>query len=194
MTSTSLISIVATAVLIFWVLGAYNRLVRLKNTIANAVGQIDVHLKRRHDSVPNLLEAVRAHLSLERETLEAVSNARHQAQAASEAARGRPANAQALTTLALAEQALTSSLGKLFALSEAHPELKADETIRALSEELTSSENKAAFAREAFNDAVLSYNHARAQFPTVLVARLFSFAPAALFTDDATPARPDATP
>jgi LemA protein len=180
MTSTSLISIAVIAVLIFWTVGAYNRLVRLKNMIANAFGQIDVQLKRRYDLIPNLVEAAKKYLSHERETLEAVTNARNQAKTASEGARGRPANAQAVTTLAVAEQALSSSLGKLFALNEAYPELKADETIRELSEELTSTENKVAFARQAFNDAVLDYNDAQAQFPAVLVARLFSFAPAAV--------------
>ena len=180
MTSNSLISIAIIAVLIFWSVGAYNRLVRLRNTIANAFGQIDVQLKRRYDLIPNLVEAAKKYISHERETLEAVTAARAQAQSASNAARSRPANAQAVTTLAVAEQALTSSLGGLFALNEAYPELKADQTIRELSEELTSTENKVTFARQAFNDAVLDYNNAQGQFPAVLVAKLFSFAPSAM--------------
>jgi LemA protein len=180
MTPTQLISIAVIAVLIFWAVGAYNRLVRLKNTIANAFGQIDVQLKRRYDLIPNLVEAAKKYLSHERETLEAVITARNQAKNASDAARSRPANALAITTLAVAEQALGSSLGQLFALNEAYPELKADETIRELSEELTSTENKVAFARQAFNDAVLDYNNAQGQFPAVLVAKLFSFAPSAM--------------
>jgi LemA protein len=180
MTPTQLISIAILAVLIFWAVGAYNRLVRLKNTIANAFGQIDVQLKRRYDLIPNLVEAAKKYLSHERETLEAVIAARNQAKSASDAARSRPANALAITTLAVAEQALGSSLGQLFALNEAYPELKADETIRELSEELTSTENKVAFARQAFNDAVLDFNNAQSQFPAVLVARLFSFAPSAM--------------
>ena len=180
MTSTQLISIAILAVLIFWAVGAYNRLVRLKNTIANAFGQIDVQLKRRYDLIPNLVEAAKKYLSHERETLEAVITARNQAKSASDAARSRPANALAITTLAIAEQALGSSLGQLFALNEAYPELKADETIRELSEELTSTENKVTFARQAFNDAVLDYNNAQGQFPAVLVAKLFSFAPSAM--------------
>ena len=180
MTSTSLISIAVMALLTFWAVGAYNRLVRLKNTIANAFGQIDVQFKRRYDLIPNLVEAAKKYLSHERETLEAVITARNQAKTASDAARSRPANALAVTTLAVAEQALTSSLGSLFALNEAYPELKADQTIRELTEELTSTENKVTFARQAFNDAVLDYNNAQGQFPAVLIAKLFSFAPSAM--------------
>ena len=180
MTSTQLISIAVLAVFIFWAVGAYNRLVRLKNTIANAFGQIDVQLKRRYDLIPNLVEAAKKYLSHERETLEAVITARAQAKSASEAARSRPANALAVTTLAVAEQALSSSLGQLFALNEAYPELKADKTISDLSEELTSTDNKVAFARQAFNDAVLDYNNAQGQFPALLIARLFGFAPSAM--------------
>ena len=180
MTATQLISIAVLAVLVFWAVGAYNRLIRLKNTIANAFSQIDVQLKRRYDLIPNLVEAAKKYLSHERETLEAVITARNQAKSASDSARARPTNALAVTTLAVAEQALSSSLGQLFALNEAYPELKADETIRDLSEELTSTENKVGFARQAFNDAVLDYNNAQGQFPAVLVARLFSFAPSAM--------------
>ena len=180
MTPTQLISIAVIAVLIFWSVGAYNRLVRLKNIIANAFGQIDVQLKRRYDLIPNLVEAAKKYLSHERETLEAVINARNQAKSASDAVRSRPANALAVTTLAVAEQALSSSLGQLFALNEAYPDLKADETIRELSEELTSTENKVAFARQAFNDAVLDYNDAQGQFQAALIAKLFSFTPSAM--------------
>ena len=180
MTPTQLISIAVLAMLVFWAVGAYNRLIRLKNTIANAFSQIDVQLKRRYDLIPNLVEAAKKYLSHERETLEAVITARNQAKSASDSARARPTNALAVTTLAVAEQALSSSLGQLFALNEAYPELKADETIRDLSEELTSTENKVGFARQAFNDAVLDYNNAQGQFPAVLVARLFSFAPSAM--------------
>ena len=180
MTSTQWISIAVLASLVFWSVGAYNRLVRLKNIIANAFGQIDVQLKRRYELIPNLVEAAKKYLSHERETLEAVIAARNQAKSASDVARSRPSNALAVGTLAVAEQALSSSLGQLFALSEAYPELKADQTIRDLSEELTSTENRVTFARQAFNDAVLDYNNAQGQFPAVLVARLFSFAPSAM--------------
>ena len=180
MTPTQLISLAIVALLIFWAVGAYNRLVRLRNTIANAFGQIDVQLKRRYDLIPNLVEAAKKYLSHERETLEAVINARNQAKTASDAVRSRPVSALAVTTLAVAEQALTSSLGSLFALNEAYPELKADQTIRELSEELTSTENKVTFARQAFNDAVLDYNNAQGQFPAVLIAKIFSFSPSAM--------------
>ena len=180
MTPTQLISIAVMAVLVFWAVGAYNRLVRLKNIIANAFGQIDAQLKRRYDLIPNLVEAAKKYLSHERETLEAVITARARAKSASDAARARPSNALAITTLAVAEQGLSSSLGQLFALNEAYPDLKADQTVRDLSEELTSTENKVTFARQAFNDAVLDYNNAQGQFPAVLIARLFSFAPSAM--------------
>lgn len=180
MTPTQLTSLAVLAVLVFWSVGAHNRLVRLKNTIAHAFGQIDLQLKRRYDLIPNLVEAAKKYLIYEGETLEAIISARNQAKSATESVRSRPASALAVTKLVTAEQALSSSLGQLFALTEAYPELKADETIRQLSEELTSTENKVTFARQAFNDAVLDYNHAQAQFPAVLVASLFSFAPAAM--------------
>ena len=153
---------------------------RLKNTIANAFGQIDVQFKRRYDLIPNLVEAARKYLQHERQTLEAVTLARNQAKSASDAVRSKPADATAVTALATAEQALEGSLGRFFALAEAYPELKADETIRELSEELTSTENKVAFSRQAYNDAVLDYNNAQGQFPALLIASLFSFAPSAM--------------
>ena len=188
MSSSNLIVIALVALLVFWSVGAYNRLIRLKNTIANAFGQIDVQLKRRYDLIPNLVEVARKYLQHEQATLEAVISARNQARAASDVARSRPANALAVTTLAAAEQALGSSLGNLFALAEAYPDLKADQTIRELSEELTSTENKVGFARQAFNDAVLDYNNAQGQFPAVLVARLFGFAPSAMLQATESPA------
>lgn len=179
--STSLFVFIALlAVLVFWAVGAYNRLVRLRNTIGNAFGQIDVQLKRRHDLIPNLVEAAKKYLQHEQGTLEAVIAARKQARSASDAARSHPANAGAMVSLAAAEQALSGSLGRLFALAEAYPELKADQTIRQLSEELTSTENKVGFARQAYNDTVLDYNNARGQFPALLIARLFGFAPSAM--------------
>ena len=188
MSPNNLIYIALAALLVFWAVGAYNRLVRLKNTIANAFGQIDVQLKRRYDLIPNLVDVARKYLQHEQATLEAVINARNQARAASDVARSRPANALAVTTLAAAEQALGSSLGNLFALAEAYPDLKADQTIRELSEELTSTENKVSFARQAFNDAVLDYNNAQGQFPAMLVARMFSFAPSAMLQATESPA------
>ena len=180
MTSNNLILIALLAVLIFWAVGAYNRLVRLKNVIANAFGQIDVQLKRRYDLIPNLVEAAKKYLQHEQSTLEAVTLARNQARTASDAVRSRPASAQAVTVLAAAEQALAGSLGRFFAVAEAYPELKADQTIRELTEELTSTENKVSFARQAFNDAVLDYNNAQGQFPAVVLARVFGFMPSAM--------------
>ena len=180
MSTQSLVLIAVCAVLLFWAVGAYNRLIRLKNIIANAFGQIDVQLKRRYDLIPNLVEAAKKYLLHERETLEAVIAARNQARAASDAARNRPTHAPEVLALAAAEQALGSSLQRLFAVAEAYPELKADATISELSEELTSTENKIAFARQAYNDSVLDYNTAQAQFPTLLIARVFGFAPSAI--------------
>jgi LemA protein len=180
MTTTTLVSIAVLALLVFWAVGAHNRLIRLKNTIANAFGQIDVQLKRRYDLIPNLVEAARKYLSHESATLEAVIAARSRAQGASDAVRSRPANAEAVMALASAERALDGSLGRLFAVAEAYPELKADSTIRELSEELTSTENKVAFARQAYNDTVLDYNNAQGQFPALLITGLFGFKPAAV--------------
>ena len=188
MSPSNLIFIALFAMLVFWTVGAYNRLIRLKNTIANAFGQIDVQLKRRYDLIPNLLEAAKKYLQHEQATLEAVMTARNQARAASDVARSRPANALAVITLASAEQALGGSLGRFFAVAEAYPELKADQTIREFSEELTSTENKITFARQAFNDAVLDYNNAQGQFPAVLVARAFNFAPSAVLQATESPA------
>ena len=188
MSPSNLIFIALFAMLVFWAVGAYNRLIRLKNTIANAFGQIDVQLKRRYDLIPNLVEAAKKYLQHEQATLEAVMTARNQARAASDVARSRPANALAVITLASAEQALGGSLGRFFAVAEAYPELKADQTIREFSEELTSTENKISFARQAFNDAVLYYNNAQGQFPAVLVARVFNFAPSAMLQATESPA------
>lgn len=180
MSPNILIFMAVGAVAIFWAVGAYNRLIRLKNVIANSFGQIDVQLKRRYDLIPNLVEAATKYLQHERDTLEAVMIARNRARVASDAVRSRPANATAVTALATAEQALDGSLGRLFAVAEAYPELKADETIRGLSEELTSTENKVTFARQAYNDAVLDYNNAQGQFPALLIARLFGLVPSAM--------------
>jgi LemA protein len=164
-------------VVFFWAVGAYNRLVRLKNAIANAFGQIDVQLKRRYDLIPNLVEVARRYLAHEAQTLEAVIAARNQARTAEQTAATSPLNAGALGALAGAEQALGGALGKLFAVVEDYPDLKADQNMRELSEELTSTENRVGFARQAYNDHVLEFNDAAAQFPTLLIARLFGFQP-----------------
>ncbi|MEC5214817.1 LemA protein [Polaromonas sp. CG_9.5] len=180
MSFQTMVYITLLALAVFWAVGAYNRLIRLKNIIANAFGQIDVQLKRRYDLIPNLVEAAKKYLQHEQATLESVIAARNQARSASDAARSRPGQADAVIALAAAEQTLGGSLGRLFALAEAYPDLKADQTIRELSEELTSTENKVGFARQAYNDAVLDYNNAQGQFPALLIARLFGFVPSAM--------------
>lgn len=161
-----------------WAVAVYNRLVELRNRIANAFGQIDVQLKRRHDLIPNLVEVARGYLQHEAATLEAVVKARGQAQGAAAAARAAPTSAAAVGALAVAEGALGGSLGRLMAVAENYPELKADATMQSLSEELTSTENRLGFARQAFNDQALDFNNAATQFPALIVARLLGFAPA----------------
>jgi len=179
--SVSLWVFIALGLLVFfWAVGAYNRLVRLKNAIANAFGQIDVQLKRRYDLIPNLVEVARRYLAHEAQTLEAVIAARNQARTAEQTAATSPLSASALGALAGAEQALGGALGKLFAVVEDYPDLKADQSMRELSEELTSTENRVGFARQAYNDHVLEFNDAAAQFPTLLIARLFGFQPLAM--------------
>ena len=161
-----------------WAIAAYNRLVQLRNRIANAFGQIDVQLKRRYDLVPNLVEVARGYLQHEAATLAAVIQARGQAQGAAAAARAAPTSAGAVGALAVAEQALGASLGRLMVVAEAYPDLKADATMQSLSEELTSTENRLGFARQAFNDQALEFNNEATQFPALIVARLLGFTPA----------------
>ena len=181
MSTTSLVAIVILALLLFWGVGVFNRLVRLRNTIINGFAQIDVQLKRRYDLIPNLVEAAKKYMAHERATLEAVIAARNQARAANDLARAKPADATAVGALAAAEQMLGGSLGRLLAVAENYPDLKADETIRDLSEELTSTENKVSFARQAYNDAVTEYNTATEKFPNVLIASSMGFSAAELF-------------
>lgn len=151
----------------------HNRLVTLKNRYQNAFAQIDVQLRRRYDLIPNLVETAKAYLKHERETLEAVTAARNQALAGLERASSNPGDASAVRNLGAAETQLGSALGQLSVAVEAYPELKADQNMQQLSEELTSSENKVAFARQAFNDAVTDYNIFRQSFPTVIFAAFF---------------------
>ena len=175
MGTTSLVTLVALAALVLLAVSVYNRLVRLRNTIGNAFAQIDVQLKRRHDLIPNLVEAARKYMQHERETLEAVISARNTALGAAGQARQNPSAAGAIAALGVAEGALGGVLGRLMAVAEAYPELKADQTMRELTEELGSTENRVGFARQAYNDAVLDYNNAAGQFPANLLAGVFGF-------------------
>ncbi|OSZ63894.1 LemA family protein [Hydrogenophaga sp. IBVHS2] len=180
MSITQWILLAAGLLVLFWAVGAYNRLVTLKNAIANAFGQIDVQLKRRHDLIPNLVEVARQYLVHESQTLEAVIAARNQARSAEQTAAASPLSAQALAALAGAEQTLGAALSRLMVVVEDYPELKADQNLRELSEELASTENRIGFARQAYNDQVLQFNDAASQFPTLIVARIFGLLPQAM--------------
>ena len=172
--------LVFVAVLAMVVIGTYNGLVGKRNRYKNAFAQIDVQLKRRYDLIPNLVEIAKGYLKHERETLEAVIAARNAAQSAAQTAAQHPGDPGAMKSLANAEGALSAGLGRLMVLSEAYPDLKANQNMRELSEELTSTENKVAFARQGYNDSVTEYNNAREVFPAVLFAAMFGFAAAAL--------------
>ena len=161
--------------LIAWGVGIYNSLVNLRNRVKNAFAQIDVQLTRRHDLIPNLVESVKGYMKHERETLEAVVNARNAAVSNLEAAKADPANAEAIRRLGESEGALGAALSRLFALSEAYPDLKANENMLHFQEELSSTENKVAFARQAFNDAVMNYNNKVENFPSNVIAGMFRF-------------------
>ncbi len=166
--------------LVLFVVGMYNGLVVARNQYKNAFAQIDVQLTRRHDLIPNLVETAKGYMAHERETLQAVIEARNAAVTGLKAAAADPDNPSNMQQLAGAENQLTQTLGRLFALSEAYPDLKANQNMMQLSEELTSTENKVAFARQAYNDAVMAYNNKRETVPTNFVAGLFNFGPAAL--------------
>ena len=167
-------------VLVVWAIAVYNGLVSLRNRFKNAFSQIDVQLKRRYDLIPNLVETARAYLKHERETLEAVTRARNTALAAAQAAGANPGNPQAMQSLGQAEGALSGVLGRLLAVAESYPELKANQNMLALQEELSSTENKVAFARQAYNDSVMDYNTRRESFPANVFAGMFGFGPAEL--------------
>ena len=175
-----LILLAIVAVLGFWAVGIYNGLVTARNAFRNAFAQIDVQLTRRHDLIPNLVETAKGYMKHERETLEAVITARNAAVSGLKTAAANPGDPNAVQQLSGAENALSASLGRLFALAEAYPDLKANQNMMQLSEELTSTENKVAFARQAFNDAVMTYNNSREVFPNSIVANMFTFAPAQL--------------
>lgn len=160
---------------IVFAVSIYNRLVAGRNRFKNAFAQIDVQLTRRHDLIPNLVETAKGYMKHERETLEAVTNARNAAVSGLKAAAADPSDPEAMKALARAEQGLSGALGRLFALSEAYPDLKANENMMQLSEELTTTENKVAFARQAYNDSVMTYNTFRESFPNNLFAGWFAF-------------------
>ena len=176
-----LIALAVIVVLVLFVIGIYNRLVALRNLFKNAFAQIDVQLQRRHDLIPNLVEAAKAYLKHESSTLENVIAARNQAVSARGAAAANPADGTAVQGLLGAEGALSGAMGRLFAVMESYPNLKADQTIARLMEELSSTENRVAFARQAYNDAVMEYNTARETFPNIVFAGTFGFQSAVLF-------------
>ena len=178
--SSLLIFIVIVAALAFWAMGIYNGLVTARNAYKNAFAQIDVQLQRRFDLIPNLVEVAKKYMAHERETLEAVIAARSAAQSGLAAAKASPGDPAAMAQLAAAQGQLNAGLGRLLAVAEAYPDLKANQNMMQLSEELTSTENKVAFARQAFNDAVMGYNNRREVFPNSILAGMFNFAPAAL--------------
>jgi len=179
-----LMLVVLVAVVLFAVLlvaGMYNKLVALRNRFKNAYSQIDVQLKRRYDLIPNLVETAKGYIKHERGTLEAVITARNAASSANTRVAADPSNPEAMKQLVAAEGTLVGFLGRLFALSESYPDLKANQTMARLMEELTSTENKVSFARQAYNDSVMEYNTRREVFPSNIVAGLFNFAAAELF-------------
>lgn len=168
-------------ILALWAVGIYNGLVTLRNRFKNAFAQIDVQLKRRYDLIPNLVETAKGYLKHERETLEAVIKARNIASAAAQAAAANPSDANAMRGLMSAEAGLGGALSRLMVVSEQYPDLKANQNMAQLTEELTSTENKISFARQAYNDSVMTYNTKRETFPTVILAGAFGFQPAELF-------------
>ena len=177
---TLLILLVIVAAVAFWGVGIYNGLVTARNAYKNAFAQIDVQLQRRFDLIPNLVEVARKYLAHERETLEAVIAARSAAQSGLSAAKANPGDPGAMAQLAAAQGQLNAGLGRLLAVAEAYPDLKANQNMMQLTEELTSTENKVAFARQAFNDAVMGYNNRREAFPGNIFAGMFGFAAATL--------------
>jgi LemA protein len=171
-------------VAIFFVVGKYNLLVSLRNRFKNAFAQIDVQLKRRYDLIPNLVEVAKGYIKHERETLEAVIRARNTAFTASQAAASNPGDAAAVKGLMSAESGLVGAMSRLMVVAEQYPDLKANQNMMQLTEELTSTENKVSFARQSYNDSVMVYNTQRESFPTNILAGMFNFGPAELFVID----------
>jgi len=184
---TAIIILVILIALVLAVIAIYNGLVTQRNRYKNAFSQIDVQLKRRYDLIPNLVEVVKGYMKHERETLEAVIQARNSAVNASQQASGNPGDPGAMKNLSSAEGMLSGALGRLFALSESYPDLKANQNMMQLQEELSSTENRISFARQAFNDAVMAYNIAREKFPNTVIAGMFNFTEAQLLESTETP-------
>jgi len=180
----AIVLVVAVIGVVGFIVGVYNKLVTMRNRYKNAYAQIDVQLKRRYDLIPNLVETAKGYIKHERETLEAVTAARNIAYAASKAAAANPGDATAMKSLASAETGLGGTLSRLMMVSEAYPDLKANQNMMQLTEELTSTENKISFARQAYNDSVMTYNTDREVFPSNLIANTFNFGQAELFVVD----------
>jgi len=174
----TIIVLVVIVVVVFWLVGIYNGLITARNGYKNAFAQIDVQLQRRYDLIPNLVETAKAYMAHERQTLEAVIAARGAAMGGLAAAKANPGDPQAMQQLTAGENQLTGTLKSLFAVSDSYPDLKANQNMMQLSEELSSTENKISFARQAYNDGVMYYNNRREVFPSSIVANMFNFAPA----------------
>ena len=180
------IGIVLVLLFIFamWIMGVYNKLITLRNRYENAFSQIDVQLKRRHDLIPNLVNVAKGYMEHEKDTLEAVIQARNQAISATSNAAANPGDQSSMQELASAESNLNGALGRLLMIAESYPDLKANENMLALQEELTSTENKVSFARQSYNDSVTTYNTTREMFPANMIAGTFGFGDAQLFVVD----------
>lgn len=180
----AIIAVIVLVILVAFPISIYNKLVSLRNRFKNAFAQIDVQLKRRYDLIPNLVNVAKQYMAHEKETLEAVIQARNQAMSSEKQVAQEPGDPEAMQKLMGAEQSLTGAMGRLFALSENYPDLKANQNMMQLTEELTSTENKISFARQSFNDAVMTYNTAREKFPNNILANMFGFNEARLFEID----------
>ena len=180
-----IVLLVVAVVVVLWAIGIYNGLITSRNAYQNAFAQIDVQLTRRHDLIPNLVETCKGYMQYEKGTFEAVVNARNAAVSGLKAASANPGDPNAMKELGAAENQLNQSLGRLFALTEAYPDLKANQNMMSLQEELTSTENKVSFARQAFNDMVMSYNNQREVFPSSFIANTFNFQRASFLEMDA---------